>query len=205
MRNRLFLAALAGLALAPATRADSIWDRREPRSAYLFQDLRARNVGDILSIAITETTTTNDREQRAGDRRTRNDAGGAFNFNSQIGTNPSSTGAGTGAINSDTRRRFDGSAQMSSNRQFVDRMAVTVVDVLPNGNLVFEGYRTRVIAGEERALRVTGVVRPTDIGAANTVQSQFVANFKISYVGRGTQSEFTNQSLIGRVVNYILP
>lgn len=200
--------AVAGLTLAFATsavQADSIWDRRDPRAAYLFQDNRARNVGDILTIAITENTTNNDREQRSGDRRTRNDYTGTMTGSFQIGNAPGGAGNVTGNSTTDGRRRFDGSAQMTASRTFTDRMGVTIVDVLPNGNLVFEGTRTRVIAGEERQLRVTGVVRPADIGAGNTIQSQFVANFRVSYLGRGQQTEFTKQPLLGRIMNYILP
>ncbi len=205
IRTRKYLFALAVFAAIPSARADSIWDRRDPRAAYLFQDNRARAVGDILSIAITETTTSNDREQRAGDRRTRNDAALNITGNYQVGSAPGNSGSVIGSGNSDLRRRFDGTSQLTTDRRFVDRMAVTVVDVLPNGNLVFEGYRMRVIAGEERALRVTGVVRAADIGAQNTVLSQYVANFKISYVGRGSQTEFTSQGFFGRMMNHVLP
>jgi flagellar L-ring protein FlgH len=196
--------ALVGLSIQ-VCHADSIWDRREPRSAYLFQDNRARNVGDIITISISESTAENEREQRQMDRRTRNN--GALNYSLNYNLGAGNDGTANARISNDTdnRRRFDGSAQTTNTRTFVDRLAVTVVDVMPNGNLVFEGQRSRVMAGEERILRVTGVVRPADIGASNTVQSQFIANFRVSYTGRGAQSEFSQQPWIGRVFNWLLP
>ena len=204
-RSKLLVILAAGLAWCSLAGADSIWERRDPRAAALFQDNKARGVGDLLTVTISETTTTNEREQRALDKNMKNNADANYQGNYTFGAKSAAAGnlKATGSTN--TRRQFSGSSQLTSDRRFVDRMAVTVVDVLPNGNLVFEGSRTRVVAGEERLLRITGVVRPTDIGAANTIQSQFIANFKVSYVGRGQESEFVNQSWLGRAVNYILP
>ena len=84
-------------------------------------------------------------------------------------------------------------------------MTVTVIDVLPNGNLLIEGTRRRVVSGEERMLRVSGMVRPSDITVNNLVESQFIANFQVSYGGKGTDSRFTNQGWFSRIVNHVWP
>ncbi len=63
-------------------------------------------------------------------------------------------------------------------------MSFIVVDVLPNGNLVVEGCRQRLITREMRTLRLRGIVRPADIGPFNTVQSQYIANLYFTYEGR---------------------
>jgi flagellar L-ring protein precursor FlgH len=104
-----------------------------------------------------------------------------------------------------SKRTFQGNSQLTSDRRFIDRITVTVVDILPNGNLVVEGYRSRVVAGEERVLRITGIVRPADIAQSNIVQSQFVANFKVSYLGRGPQSSYVNQGYFSRALNILWP
>ena len=205
MRRWLLLVPVAVGASADAARADSIWDRRDPRYAYLFQDNRARSVGDVLTILVSETTTATEREQRALDKG--NDASGNVQFagSSAASGNAGRTGALSFSLSDAFRRRFNGSAQLTAGRQFTDRMAVTVVDVLPNGNLVIEGFRSRVVAGEERVLRLTGVVRPQDVGLGNQVQSGAVANFKISYLGRGPASRSLNQNYFGRVGNLLWP
>ena len=209
MRRLFFLAALGLGPLSPCpTFGDSIWDRRESKSAFLFEDNRARRVGDILTIQVSETTTATEQEQRSmnksTDGRVQTDYTG-----SSSSSQPSGALALKGALNFDLRNRssrvFSGTAQLNNARTFSDRMAVTVIDIMPNGNLVIEGYRTRVVEGEERVLKITGVVRPQNIGLNNIVQSQFVANFKISYLGRGPQSAFVNQGFLGRVMNRLWP
>jgi flagellar L-ring protein precursor FlgH len=100
---------------------------------------------------------------------------------------------------------FSGAANMTTNRVFTDRLAVTVVDIMPNGNLVIEGYRSRVVAGEERVLRITGVVRQQDVGVGSTVLSGSVANFRVSYLGRGPATRTTTQGFLGRAYNLLRP
>lgn len=205
LRCKIIMATVAAMGICSLASADSIWDRRDPRAAFLFHDNRARNVGDLLTITISESTQTNDRETRGLDRGTTTTATANYKGAYQFSPGSGNTGSLNATGSATNRRQFNGSAQLSSTRTFVDRMAVTVVDVLPNGNLVFEGTRMRVVAGEERMLRVTGVVRPADIVGGNAVPSGAIANMKISYVGRGQETEFVNQSLIGRALNYIFP
>jgi flagellar L-ring protein FlgH len=205
MKRTIVMMSVGLFAMVSVAHAESIWDRRDPRAAYLFHDNRARNVGDLMTIAISETTSNNERESRALDKGTQNSGTAAFDGNYQFGGNDPKAGKLDASGSTTTRRRYNGSAQMTSSRSFIDRMAVTIIDVLPNGNLVFEGQRTRVVAGEERVLRLTGVVRPADIGANNTIQSQFIANLKVSYTGRGQSTEFVNQSWLGRALNYFFP
>jgi flagellar L-ring protein precursor FlgH len=183
------------VATAPIGRADSIWDRRDPRYANLFQDNRARNIGDLLTIAISEVTVANEQDQR--DMRKRSFADARFGFGTK--------GQPGQLLNGTSDRSFTGNAQVTTNRVFTDRLTVTVVDMMPNGNLVFEGYRSRVVEGEERVLRITGVVRQADIQVGNVVPSAAVANFRISYLGRGPETRMTNQNYLGRLVNHLWP
>lgn len=195
MKRWLLILIAAVGAAAPIGRADSIWDRRDPRYANLFQDTRARNIGDVLTIAISENTVANEQDQRNMRKTTAADARFGWGTKGQPGQ----------LLNGASDRSFAGSAQVTTNRVFTDRLAVTVVDMMPNGNLVFEGYRSRVVEGEERVLRITGVVRQYDIGVGNVVPSAAVANFRISYLGRGPETRMTNQNYLGRLVNHVWP
>src|SRR5262249_1677092 len=132
----LAVAAAAGTAISIG-RADSLWERRDPRYANLFQDNRARNIGDVLTVTITEATVANEQDQRALTKTTQS--------NANLGFGPANT---PGQLYTESsNRQFNGNAQLTSNRVFTDRLAVTVVDIMPNGNLVIEGYRSRVVAG----------------------------------------------------------
>jgi flagellar L-ring protein precursor FlgH len=213
MRRWVLAVVGAAGACVPVATADSIWDRNDPRYGFLFQDTRARRVGDIMTVVVNETTVANEADARNLNRSTA--ASGSITFlgagtaGGSTAGGGSATGGATGTVfnlpSNATSRSFTGSATMTANRVFTDRLAVTVVDIMPNGNLVVEGYRSRVVAGEERVLRITGVVRQQDVGFGSVVQSQSVANFRVSYLGRGPASRFTNQSLWGRAVNLVWP
>ena len=208
---RRWVLAVGGLAVgaAPVVVADSLWDRRDPRYAFLFQDNRARQVGDILTLAVTETTVAAEQDNRALSR-SGSTSGQLALFGSGTtfapGNVPGAGGTGGGGTvpagsaargvflplpSAQASATFSGNATMNTNRVFTDRIAVTVVDIMPNGNLVVEGYRSRVVQGEERVLRITGVVRQQDVGIGNLVPSQSVANFRVSYLGRGPATRTT--------------
>jgi flagellar L-ring protein precursor FlgH len=127
-----------------------------------------------------------------------------FKADSSSGTNKL-VGQADLNLNGSSNRTLAGQAQLTSVRTYTDLITVSIIDILPNGNLVVEGHRTRFLAGEERTLRVTGIVRPTDIASQNTVQSQFVANFQISYVGKGPDTDFNRYGWFGRAMNFIWP
>jgi flagellar L-ring protein precursor FlgH len=209
--NRLFRAGLLAAAVAAVTLpdprpapADSLWSRRERRNAYLFEDSRGRQIGDLVTIAINETSNIGNNEQTLLNKTTSFAHTFAFKGDSSSGTN-SLKGAADLSLAGSSNRTLNGQAQLNDIHAFTDFMTASIIDVLPNGNLVVEGHRTRLVSGEERTLRVTGIVRPTDIGAANTVQSQFIANFQISYVGRGPETTFNRYGWFGRAMNFIWP
>jgi flagellar L-ring protein FlgH len=181
-------------------RADSLWERRDPRYANLFQDNRARNIGDLVTITIAESTVSNSQDQRNMAKNTNATA------SVQVGNASSGTGTGGSPLFTVTSNRtFTGNSQLTQNRTFTDQLAATVVDIMPNGNLVVEGYRNVLISGEERCLRISGVIRQQDIVYGNIIPSTSVANFRISYLGRGPESRFANQNYLGKIVNRIWP
>jgi flagellar L-ring protein FlgH len=195
----LFVFAVTALSMG---RADSLWERRDQRYAYLFQDNRARSVGDVLTITISETTVTNDQDARNLNRTTAGSGSVTIFDGIRTPTNgtPGTPGQTTlTAPTQNTAYTFAGTSQNTTNRVFTDRMAVTVVDVLPNGNLVIEGYRSRVVGGEERVLRITGIVRPPDIQVGNVIPSGAVANFRISYLGRGPATRNNRPGFLTRI------
>ena len=204
-RRQWIKAWLFAAILAPTGRglADSIWDRRDQRGGFLFVDNRARRVGDLLTVAVKESTGAKNNEERKLNKDTA--VSGKFNFAGKTtGTGSKSVSADVSA-NQSSDRKFQGSAEYESDRRLLDQMTVTVIDVLPNGNLVIEGYRDRVISNENRLLRMSGIVRPNDIDSGNIIESRFIANFKISLDGAGAETQFTNQGWLGRATNKVWP
>ena len=84
-------------------------------------------------------------------------------------------------------------------------MSFIVVHVLPNGNLVVEGCRQRMITREMRTLRLRGIVRPADIGPFNTLQSQYIANLTFTYEGKAQSPTTRTRVGAGELFNKLWP
>jgi flagellar L-ring protein precursor FlgH len=207
MRTPLWLLSLLLLPLFSTDHlgAQTLWDRRDRNMATLFHDYRARNIGDVLTVFIEETTGFDAQEKRALDKKTNADANiGGTGSTSNLGGILRSFGYALD-LNTSSARTFAGNNNSSIDRKFTDRMSFIVTDVLPNGNLIVEGYRQRMITREMRILRLQGIVRPSDIGPFNTVQSQFLADLRITYEGKGPESAYTNNGWGGRIFNRLWP
>ncbi len=206
MKYRFIVLGILLLAvMATGAGADSMWLRRDPNVAYLFYDTRARRVGDVLTISVRETTAFEGMERRQLEKDTKTNAiwnfAGAFSQGKSL--NHKFATSFNGEV--DTTRQLNGTANNTIDRRFTDQMAVLVVDVLPNGNLVIEGFRRRIVAKEERTLHVRGIVRPQDIGPGNVIQSQYIANFAVSYEGRGQESAYQDNGWLGKIMNVLWP
>lgn len=198
-------AALLMAAAAPSSSpAESLWERRDPRRAFLFYDVNARHVGDVITVIINETTDVQNIEDRALSKES--NASKSMDVDSAAtGDYGGPVGAASFNFNSDSERSFDGAARFNSQREFTTRVAATVRDVLPNGNMVIEARRNVIVAGDERILVMSGIVRPYDVAPGNIVQSRNIAQFRIAYEGNGQEQSFTRQGYLGRIMNKLWP
>lgn len=208
MRNlSLFMiVTLSGLFVdsADAQFRNSLWSRRSRQRVSLFYDTQARAPGDLLTIVVSENTNITNRDQRALRKDSRSGARVGFE---------ASTGAdfGTSSALADldhsagTDRGFSGDTRFSSQRGFNDRITVRVQAVLSQGNLWVAGCRRISIEGDDKFLRISGIVRPVDINPNNTVHSRYIANLRLKFVGTGAESKFTNQGWFNRKMNRLWP
>ncbi len=188
----------------PPSAGDSLWNRAGSRRVHLFDDVQARRVGDLLTLVISESTCVGATEDTR--LKKSSDAAGKFDFESASGGGFAEQAATASLdMSGSSNRGFAGNASYNDSRQFTDQINVTVVDVLPNGNLVVSGQRCLKIAGEQRTLVVSGVVRPMDIGPANRVSSRQLADFRAYYEGEGASKKFTRQGWLSRAVNRVWP
>jgi len=186
------------------THGDNIWQRRTPEHGFLFYDSKARNIGDNVTVIITQTTNVDNKEDRTMKKET--SANGMFDIKgSSDGGFGDQGGEASLALTSSSARKFDGEAAYKSAQAFTDRMTVTVMDVLPNGNMVISGERRVRVQGEEKVLVLSGIIRGLDIAADNTVNSQYIAQAQWSYQGGGASQKFTKQGWLGRAVNVVWP
>ena len=196
----LTIALLLIPALASPCFAQSLWDNRSPSKAFLFHDTQARQVGDLLTVLVSENTDVASSENRSLSKSS--DTNNKFGFNYGAGD---VAGGAEQDFSAESGRKFDGSASFSSERGFNDRITVAVMDVLPNGNLVIGGKRKVLVEGEAKVLVASGIVRPYDVRADNSIQSRHVANFEIAYQGTGVEPKFTKQNWLGRFTNSLWP
>lgn len=194
----------ANVLAAPQAWADSIWARSQPEQGFLFVDSKARVVGDLITVVISETTNVENRDDRTMNKETSASEGFSLAGQAAGGLSGQSSSASLD-ISNESARDFQGGASFRSEREFVDRVTVTVMDVLPNGNLVLSGKRRVWIAGEEVTLVVTGITRNIDIGPDNAVQSRFVSELRLQYESDGAPKAYTQQGRLGRLGNRLWP
>lgn len=191
------------LATAPV-QAESLWKKRKASHACLVTDLKARNVGDLLTIVVTQTTNVNSQENRGMGKSA--DAAASMTLDTEAGGGFGTQAANTAfSFGQNTSRNFDGNASFSANQAFTDRITVSVIDVLPNGNMVVSGQRRSRVAGDERTLWISGVVRAVDIGGDNEVDSRLISQLRLMYESAGPAQRFTRQGWWGRATNKIWP
>lgn len=184
--------------------ANSLW-RSGARS--FFKDQRASQVGDIMTIQINITDTASlsnsTATSRSGDQTATID--GMFGLEQPLeralpGTGSLATGFGT---SSNSTSNGTGSVNRSENIQL--SVAAVITDVLPNGNFVIAGRQEVKVNAEVRELIVSGIIRPQDISADNTIAHTQIAEARISYGGRGDLSTIQRPRYGQRAANSILP
>ena len=170
-------------------------------SAYrpLFEDRRARAVGDTLTININEKLQASKQASSSANR--------AGNVNFEVPTVkglPIKT-LKDAALQADSKSEFAGKGDSSANNVFTGSIAVTVIDVLPNGNLVVSGEKQIGINQGSEFIRLSGVVNPTNILAGNVVSSTQVADARLEYRGTGYIDEAQTMGWLQRVFLTVLP
>lgn len=188
------LFAVANLAVAqnPYVRANA--------SVGVINDLRARKVGDILTIAVREATSVKneDKVERS------NDTTLAARLEAFSLSDKTFKSSGLPKIDVRKESSFDGESKQRSDSEVRASIAVIVIDVQPNGNLVVAGTRQVSVNDETRTLKISGVVRALDVTQDNTVTSAQVADARISIVGDGAGTRQVTRGPVGQLFDTIL-
>jgi flagellar L-ring protein precursor FlgH len=186
-------------------RAGSIWAKRDKNMGDLYADDVARNIGDILTIKISEASKVDNKAKRD----LKKEVDKSTTFNGEVGiTTPNNNilpRIPGFTMAAESTNELKSKADFKDERKFVDSITVVVVDILPNGNLVVLGTRNRDIAGDIQAIEVSGIVRPSDIAFDNTVKSEQVADFRIVTKNKGIAAPYTKPGWLGRIFDLIWP
>lgn len=104
-------------------------------------------------------------------------------------------------ISAGSKDDFKGEAKQEKKGNFTARLTAVVVDALPNGNLVIRGRREIRVDLQVKTIEFSGIVRRYDITQMNTVESELVADAKVSYTGAGPATDSTNRVGLGGIIH----
>ena len=168
-------------------------------SRPLFEDRRARFVGDTLTINIVEKTQASKISENKTERTQSVDA----SVPTVVGL-PFKGVQGL-SLTADDSNKFDGKGQNNSSNDFTGTITVTVIELYPNGNLLVSGEKQIGLKEGEEFVRFSGVVNPNTITGANTVQSPQVADARIEYKANGFIDSAQVMGWLSRFFLTVLP
>lgn len=165
----------------------------------MFEDRRARQPGDMLTILIEERLVAKHSSNSTIDRK----GGGSAKF----GALPFVKAGKLGKLGLDasTSNSFEGKGAAGNENQFAGTITVTVVDVLPNGNLVVSGEKQVGINQGVETLKFAGVVDPLTIMPGNTVSSTQVADARMQVRGAGDIDKVQTTGWLTRFFLSVMP
>lgn len=188
---------------SPATPVEYLPVAQDNGSIYLaghsktwFEDITARQVGDLLTVILDEQTDAS-KQASTGitkDNSTSISAPKILGKDITLGGNPLATSL-------ESANDFAGKADSSQSNKLHGSITVTVSQVLPNGNLVVQGEKWIAINQGDEYVRLRGIVRPVDITPNNTVLSTQVGNAQIAYRGKGAPAEANSMGWLARFFN----
>ena len=161
-------------------------------------DKTARKAGDLVTVLIVENQEVKNEETSQLRRATTLDYA-LENFDVKPNAfNP------LPRLAASSKDDFNGTANVEKNGEFNARITAIVMDVLPNGNMVIKGRREIQVDYEIKVIEFSGVIRRFDIKADNTIQSELVADARVSYSGDGQLTDTTSRRGLGNVIHRAL-
>ena len=201
MNNKtlVLIALTASVLLCPAcSQAGSIWAKRNKNARAVYADDVARQIGDVITITITENSKVDNKAKR--DMKKETDRSNVFN-----GDLGDFADLGEFGMSAQSGNELKSKADYKDERKFVDNITVVVVDILPNRNLVVLGTRNRDISGDTQTIEVSGIVRPSDVSFDNKVKSEQVADFRIVSRNGGVSAPYTKPGWLGSILDIVWP
>ena len=189
----MLAAAFTAVSLAPTAAAESLWKNTNGYATKaVFADHRASGVGDIVTIVISESTTT------SATRNSANEKSGSVKLGGGIGIFDFLQAAS--ASGSD---KFTAKGSASATNRVAGNVTVTISEITPSGNFVLEGTQSIWQNRNEHKITFRGVCRPEDISASNTVLSTRVADATVRFDGKGPLNAKQRQGILTQIFNIL--
>jgi flagellar L-ring protein precursor FlgH len=176
---------------------------RPAASTYkgLFEERRAVRVGDTLTVMLNETTRASKDIGTNARRLSSNGLNAGVNMSTGANATPKAI---NGGLNTNGNTNFDSKGGSSASNQFLGTITVTVLEVLPNGNLNVAGEKRLAVGHEEEVIRFGGIVSPSTL-QGNSVLSSQVADARIEYRGVGITDQIQNPGMLTKLFTKFSP
>jgi len=200
--DRYLSEAMANAASAPGETGSpgSLYSQGAP-GANMLRDLRAFQRDDIVTIVVSDTASAISKGVTSSSRKSAANA----SIGSLLGK-PSAAGALANLANANAATSLDGQGSTSREHTVSTTVSARVIAVAPNGNLVIEGVKAIRVNSEQQTVRVRGIVRPSDLSAANSVASNQLALLEVDINGRGVVGDAIRRPFIlYRILMGLLP
>ena len=178
----------------------SLWNNS---GSTMFTDPKAHKVGDLVMVMVQETASAT---RSLGTKKSRNsqhdsslaalaglESTLATNFNPAV------------ALNTSNKKSFTGSGETTNSDSLIASVTAVVTKVYPNGNMNIIGRREVIINQQPQALTFSGIIRPSDISANNTIASAQVAQAHVSYGSGGSLAAMSDEGWLGQTLDLIWP
>jgi flagellar L-ring protein FlgH len=209
--NRYSKHALVAAALVLSVsliKGDSLFSAESSRS--IIADKKAHMVGDIITVIVQESNTTT---KQSNTQTSKSDISAkikSFFFSPTASTLLTKKGRHGGArelpaLEMSSDNKFEGGGKINNSESIVARFGATVVDVLPNDNLIIEGVRQTSFSGESQNVVLRGTVRTYDISPNNTVFSYSLADVSIKLDSKGTVSNSQRKGWFTKAWDVLAP
>ncbi len=193
--------------LPPPKTLGSLWQEENGR-AYLYEDMRAMRIGDILTVKISENHKGSKSADTAAQREStiKNSlVGSAMGYIGIPGIRFSDeTRRGMG-IDASANNKFGGKGATNREGTLTGTISAIVTEVLPNGDLRIEGRREVTVNSEKQLMTIGGIVRRVDVDTKNTVASSAIADAKIEYSGLGVLDDVQRPGWFIRILDWVYP
>jgi flagellar L-ring protein precursor FlgH len=165
----------------------------------LFEDRRARFVGDTLTVQLNEKLNAEKKGNSSVDRT------GSISAKAAVSNIPVLSTINGAAIDASSANKFEGKGETGASNLFTGTITVTVIEVLPNGNLVVSGDKQIGITKNTETIRISGVVNPVNIMPGNVVSSVQMADARIDYRSDGYIDEAQVMGWLARFFLSFIP
>jgi len=185
---------------AQNTQTGSLWNNS---GSTMFTDPKAHHIGDLVMVLVQETASATRSLGTKKSRKSKHSSSlkGLFGLEKSIAPNFNPALA----LDTSNDKSFSGSGETTNSDSLIASVTAVVTEVYPNGNMKIIGRREVTINQQPQELTFTGIIRPSDISANNTIVSAQVAQAHISYGSGGSLAAMADEGWLGQSLDYLWP